>query len=156
MKPLAITFLTLLTATLLASAQKAPSNLPTDTEFSRDVPYAKNAHERQKLDIAYFKDGKPRPLLIWIHGGAFMTGDKAENHAIWPELMSSGYAVATINYRLSGDAKWPAIGLIVSMSASGAYHGQRHNPSAHSRANRLSRVVRQFCRHRIAIAPTRE
>lgn len=108
MKSPTIIIIVLLAATLFASAQKAPSNLPSDTEFSRDVPYVKDAHERQKLDIAFFKKGKPRPLLIWIHGGAFMTGDKSENHAIWPELMSSGYAVATINYRLSGDAKWPA------------------------------------------------
>lgn len=105
MKSIAITFLALLAATLLAEAQNSPSNLPSDTAFARDVPYVKDAHERQKLDIAYFKKGKPRPLLIWIHGGAFMSGDKAENHAIWPELMTSGYAVATINYRLSGDAK---------------------------------------------------
>ncbi|MBE7498682.1 MAG: alpha/beta hydrolase [Verrucomicrobiaceae bacterium] len=108
MKSPTIIIIVLLAATLFASAQKASSNLPSDTEFSRDVPYVKDAHERQKLDIAFFKKGKPRPLLIWIHGGAFMTGDKSENHAIWPELMSSGYAVATINYRLSGDARWPA------------------------------------------------
>lgn len=108
MKSHAITFLALLAATAIASAQKAPPNLPADTEFAGDVPYVTHAHERQTLDIAYFKKGEPRPLLVWIHGGAFMTGDKAENHAIWAELMTSGYAVATINYRLSGDAKWPA------------------------------------------------
>lgn len=108
MKSPTIIILVLLAATLLAYAQKAPSNLPSGTEFTNDVPYVKDAHERQKLDIAFFKKGKPRPLLIWIHGGAFMTGDKSENHAIWPELMSAGYAVATINYRLSGDARWPA------------------------------------------------
>ena len=108
MNSLANTFLALLTATILATGQNAPSNLPSGTEFTSDVPYVKDAHERQKLDIAHFTKGKPRPLLVWIHGGAFMTGDKAENHAIWPELMSAGYAVATINYRLSGDAKWPA------------------------------------------------
>lgn len=108
MKSLAIIVLALLASTMLAEAQSGPTNLPSGTEFSGDVAYVKGAHERQKLDIAYFKTGKPRPLLIWIHGGAFMTGDKAENHAIWPELITSGYAVATINYRLSGDARWPA------------------------------------------------
>lgn len=85
-----------------------PADLPTDVEFAGDVPYVKDAHERQKLDIAFAKTGEPRPLLVWIHGGAFMGGDKAENHAVWADLVKSGYAVATINYRLSGDAKWPA------------------------------------------------
>ncbi|MDZ4402889.1 alpha/beta hydrolase [Prosthecobacter sp.] len=108
MKSSAITFLALLASTVFATAQKAPANLPPDTEFAGDVAYVSAAHERQKLDIAYFKKDKPRPLLVWIHGGAFMTGDKAENHAIWADLMKAGYAVATINYRLSGDAKWPA------------------------------------------------
>lgn len=94
--------------TLSAMAQSTPANLPSGTEFKSDVPYVKEAHEHQKLDIAFFKKGKPRALLVWIHGGAFMGGDKAENYAIWSDLMKSGYAVATINYRLSGDAKWPA------------------------------------------------
>lgn len=108
MKSSAITFLALLAATVFASAQNAPTNLPPDIEFAGDVAYVSAAHEWQKLDIAYFKKGEPRPLLVWIHGGAFMTGDKAENHAIWADLMKAGYSVATINYRLSGDAKWPA------------------------------------------------
>jgi len=93
---------------LIAFAHAAPADLPLGAEFAGDVPYAKDAHERQKLDIAFSKTGDPRPLLVWIHGGAFMGGDKAENHAVWTELVKSGYAVATINYRLSGDAKWPA------------------------------------------------
>lgn len=93
---------------LISFAYGAPTGLPPETEFSGDVPYVKNAHERQKLDIAYSKEGAARPLLVWIHGGAYMGGDKAENHAVWAELVKDGYAVATINYRLSGDAKWPA------------------------------------------------
>ncbi|MBL9117012.1 MAG: alpha/beta hydrolase [Verrucomicrobiaceae bacterium] len=104
----ALVTLALVAFTLFAVAQGAPSNLPPGAEFAGEVAYVKEAHPRQRLDIASFKKGRPRPLLVWIHGGAFMGGDKAENHAIWADLMKSGYAVATINYRLSGDAKWPA------------------------------------------------
>jgi acetyl esterase/lipase len=103
-----ITLLATWAFTMSAKAQAVPPKLPADAEFAGEVAYVKAAHPRQRLDIAFSRQGKPRPLLVWIHGGAFMGGDKAENHAIWPELMKSGYAVATINYRLSGDAKWPA------------------------------------------------
>lgn len=102
------TILMLLAFAMHVAAHGAPANLPPDAGFAGDVPYVKDAHERQKLDVAFSKKGGQRPLLAWIHGGAFMGGDKAENHAIWADLMKRGYAVATINYRLSGDAKWPA------------------------------------------------
>lgn len=85
-----------------------PGDLPGGTAFIRDLSYVASGHDRQRLDLAYFTEGDPRPLLVWIHGGAYMGGDKAENHEIWGDLMRRGYAVATINYRLSGDAKWPA------------------------------------------------
>lgn len=100
----------LLGACLLATVMAAeePGDLPGGTAFLRDLSYVASGHERQRLDLAYFTEGDPRPLLLWIHGGAYMGGDKAENHAIWGDLMRRGYAVATINYRLSGDAKWPA------------------------------------------------
>jgi acetyl esterase/lipase len=92
----------------LAAAENSAPSLPADAQFVADVSYVTKAHERQKLDVAFSKSGPARPLLIWIHGGAFMSGDKAENRVIWNDLMKRGYAVATINYRLSGDAKWPA------------------------------------------------
>lgn len=97
-------------ACLFATVVRAadPGDLPGGTAFIRDLTYVASGHERQRLDLAYFTEGDPRPLLVWIHGGAYMGGDKAENHAIWGDLMRRGYAVATINYRLSGDAKWPA------------------------------------------------
>lgn len=88
--------------------QAVPADRVDDAEFLVDVEYAAGGHERQRLDIAFSKRGDPRPLLVWIHGGAYMGGDKSENHPIQGELMARGFAVATINYRLSGDARWPA------------------------------------------------
>ena len=107
MKTLAL-LVALITPVLLRAAEAKPPKLPTGAQFVADAAYVTNAHARQKLDVAFSKDGPPRPLLVWIHGGAFSSGDKAENEQIWGDLMERGYAVATINYRLSGDAKWPA------------------------------------------------
>jgi len=52
----------------------ANSKLAEPVEYS----YVTNGHERQKLDF-YKYDGEPevkRPTLIWIHGGAWIAGDK--------------------------------------------------------------------------------
>ena len=74
-----------------------------------DVSYA-NASSAQKLDIYLPNEkGKIFPVIISIHGGAFMSGDKADNQVL-PMLtgLERGYAIISINYRLSGEAKFPA------------------------------------------------
>ncbi len=74
-----------------------------------DVPYAK-ASRAQKLDIYLPNDGNgPFPVIISIHGGAFKGGDKADNQ-LNPMLegLKRGYAVVSVNYRLSPEAIFPA------------------------------------------------
>jgi acetyl esterase/lipase len=74
----------------------------------KDVAYAtKSAAE--KLDL-YVPSGKgPFPLVINIHGGAFKAGDKTMLGGDDANpLLAAGYAVATINYRLTGEAIFPA------------------------------------------------
>ncbi len=63
----------------------------------------------QQLDIYLPDDGDgPFPVIISIHGGAFMFGDKADGQ-VNPmlESLKHGYAVVSINYRLSGEALFP-------------------------------------------------
>lgn len=50
----------------------------------------------------------PWPLVVAIHGGAFMVGDRTWDLPHLPELLKRGYAVAAIEYRLSGEAIFPA------------------------------------------------
>ncbi|MGL5311964.1 MAG: alpha/beta hydrolase fold domain-containing protein [Peptostreptococcaceae bacterium] len=74
-----------------------------------DIEYD-NKSEAQKLDIYLPEKGEgPFPVIVSIHGGAFMMGDK-QDHQLIPMLegLNKGYAVVSINYRLSGEAKWPA------------------------------------------------
>jgi len=76
------------------------------TPAFKDVAYAK-ASATQTLDV-YLPEGTgPFPVIINIHGGGFMMGDKS-NPALTDELLAAGYAVASINYRLSGEALFPA------------------------------------------------
>ncbi len=76
---------------------------------ARDVAYA-NLSASQKLDL-YTPPGKgPYPVIVHVHGGAWRTGDKADPRALLgiTALIKNGYAVASVNYRLSAEAKFPA------------------------------------------------
>jgi acetyl esterase/lipase len=74
-----------------------------------DLPYA-GISPAQKLDIYLPAEGDgPFPVVLHIHGGAFAIGDKRDIH-LMPFLqgLERGYAVANLNYRLSGEAIFPA------------------------------------------------
>ena len=77
----------------------------------RDISYAKSAHALQKLDLILPSNPqvKPAPVLLFIHGGAWKRGDKNfSTKMLRGYVESKGLAAVSINYRLSGDAKWPA------------------------------------------------
>ncbi|MGB9592544.1 MAG: alpha/beta hydrolase fold domain-containing protein [Anaerolineae bacterium] len=75
-----------------------------------DVPYA-TLSPAQKLDIYLPNEGSgPFPVIMSIHGGAFLGCDKSDAQ-IMPMLegLKRGYAVVGVNYRLSWEAKFPAL-----------------------------------------------
>ncbi len=75
-----------------------------------DIPYA-NRSASQRLDIYLPNEGDgPFPVIVSLHGGAFMGCDKADLQ-ILPMLegLKRGYAVVGCNYRLSGEAQFPAL-----------------------------------------------
>jgi len=79
-----------------------------DAKILRDIEYVPDGHERQKLDLYLPEErsDKALPLLIWIHGGAWRAGSKQNCPA--RRFLHKGYAVASINYRLSQHAIFPA------------------------------------------------
>ncbi len=73
-----------------------------------DVAYATRS-ATQKLDLYIPNEGTgPFPLIIEIHGGGFMMGAKSGEITPMLEGVKRGYAVASINYRMSGEALFPA------------------------------------------------
>jgi len=79
----------------------------------RDTEYVPGGHERQRLDLylpnatdAQVDPNKKRPLIIWVHGGAWRGGSKDRCPVV--RFVEQGYAVASINYRLSQHATFPA------------------------------------------------
>lgn len=81
------------------SGQKTPGL--TDVTVHRDLEYAVAEGESLALDLYLPK--KPTsapPLVVWIHGGGWRNGDKAQVNRAILQLSEEGYAVASINYRL--------------------------------------------------------
>ena len=93
----------------LPSGAQQPNRraLPEGVTVQRDLAYVPGGHERQKLDLYLPKDaGKPLPVIVWIHGGGWQAGSKENNPLL--AYAGKGYAVASINYRLSQHAVFPA------------------------------------------------
>ena len=78
------------------------------TPTYEDVAYATTS-DTQKLDIYLpFGDG-PFPAVVMFHGGGFLFGDKTDiPDLVGKALLNDGYAIVGVNYRLSGEAKFPA------------------------------------------------
>ena len=81
--------------------------IPEWVKVERDLEYARIGEMPLLLDLFRPESaGQPLPLVVWVHGGGWSGGDKAANPAL--PLSGRGYVVASINYRLSGVAKFPA------------------------------------------------
>jgi acetyl esterase/lipase len=82
-----------------------------ETTHLKDIDYVGSGNPRQKLDLVIPKDSakKKRPLVVFIHGGGWLSGRKEDGMDIVRLLAATGdYAAASINYRLSQEAIWPA------------------------------------------------
>lgn len=92
-----------------ASAQA--SQALANVKAHRDLEYVAGGHERHKLDLylpANLSEGAAVPLIVWVHGGGWQNGSKEGCPPLRAGYVDRGYAVASINYRLSGHAPFPA------------------------------------------------
>ena len=86
-------------APLLVLLMAATASGASAQEISRDVPYA-TAHARQVLDIYAPAGAKNLPVVFWIHGGGWQTGDKSMV-ALKPKAFTeAGMVFVSINHRL--------------------------------------------------------
>ncbi|MEI6143785.1 MAG: alpha/beta hydrolase, partial [Mariniphaga sp.] len=72
-----------------------------------NVAYATTS-SAQVMDIYLPSGSGPFPVVVIIHGGAFLMGSKSGESANCAALTAQGYAAVSIDYRLSGEAKFPA------------------------------------------------
>ncbi len=69
-------------------------------DVKRDIPYADNADKLQVLDVYSPKDARGLPVVFWIHGGGWQTGDKADVQVKPQAFTDRGFVFVSINYRL--------------------------------------------------------
>jgi acetyl esterase/lipase len=69
-------------------------------EVKRNIPYAEPAHERQVLDVYSPPRAKGLPVVFWIHGGGWQTGDKTSVQRKPQAFMDKGFVFVSSNYRL--------------------------------------------------------
>ncbi|MGV3723715.1 MAG: alpha/beta hydrolase [Actinomycetota bacterium] len=90
----------ILSAALLAPCAPSEAQAPPKPTLA-NVSYGK--HPRQVLDFYQAGVRQPTPLLFFIHGGGWMTGDKASPDFL-AKCLENGISVVSINYRLISDA----------------------------------------------------
>jgi arylformamidase len=66
----------------------------------QNIPYAEPAHERQVLDIYTPEKAKNLPVVFWIHGGGWQTGDKSSVQLKPTFFTDKGFVFVSTNYRL--------------------------------------------------------
>lgn len=91
-----------------------PAKNPTD--MSERLKRIKNDNDRSyssmiqqnTYDFTRPDSNEKVPLIIWVHGGAFVGGDKSDNRGYAQMLASEGYAVANMNYDLAPHSRYPS------------------------------------------------
>ncbi|MBL9113604.1 MAG: alpha/beta hydrolase [Verrucomicrobiaceae bacterium] len=106
MKPLLL--LLALAVTVVFAEPAKPYQLPAGIKLEKDIAYIEGGDEAQKLDL-YLPEApsdKPLPLIVHIHGGGWRAGNKFPCPLV--TMVLKGYAVASIEYRFSQKAVFPA------------------------------------------------
>jgi acetyl esterase/lipase len=107
----------LLTLLFLDASAQPPDYIktifPAGTIFHQNIPYANDTLKKHQLDIYLpAKSAENVPLIIWVHGGAWNMNDKYADMGYMSgtirSLLEKGYALASIDYRHSTTAIFPA------------------------------------------------
>jgi arylformamidase len=78
--------------------------LAADPRVQRDVAYVAPKNERQTLDVFAPAEGKDHPIVFWIHGGGWQSGDKTDVQKKPQAFVDKGFVFVSTNYRLLPNA----------------------------------------------------
>lgn len=108
-----MTMKTIILAGLLAATGLQPVGAAQPPAL-REITYKTTATGDLQLSLHLPAVAVPgqRPLVVWVHGGGWSRGSKDDlpgsNPHLYRALLQQGYAIASVGYRLSGEARFPA------------------------------------------------
>jgi sugar lactone lactonase YvrE/acetyl esterase/lipase len=117
--------LLILTAALLTpiQAQNTASEATSTKATQSNLPYVENGHERQVLDVYAPPNAKNLPVVFWLHGGGWQTGDKTAVQQKPQWFMDQGFVFVAPNYRLLPDVD---MGTLIKDVAKAFHWVQQH------------------------------
>ena len=99
-------------AKVLLLGSESPTDDPArEIEIHRDLPFVAGGHARQRLDLYLpkWRASAMLPVVVYLHSGGWVSGDKAEGERFLAPLVETGrFAGVSAGYRLADDALWPA------------------------------------------------
>src|ERR1043165_7616085 len=94
---------------ILASSKTGMIPVSNNYNVLYNIEYARVDSQLLQLDLYQPQNAKSAtPVLVWLHGGAFTSGDKSNAGKYAPMFAEQGIAVASVNYRLAPAAIFPA------------------------------------------------
>jgi acetyl esterase/lipase len=99
------------TATPQQTSTPSPTPVPFQLygETLTNVTYCTIDNTPLNMDLYFPDTGGPWPAAVYVHGGSWIRGDKAEAAGFARGMTSQGYLVVSINYRLYPAARYPAM-----------------------------------------------
>ncbi|MEQ8472842.1 MAG: alpha/beta hydrolase [Marinoscillum sp.] len=96
-----------------AQSNRVINLFPEGTVLHGNIPYLNDTHEKHLLDIYLPKNSKGKiPMVVLIHGGGWLSNDKYADMGYMKstvsEILESGFALVSIDYRFSTEAVFPA------------------------------------------------
>jgi acetyl esterase/lipase len=100
----------LLAGPIAARGQRPEPPIPADVEWIRDVDFGTGGGRALRMHILRPKPlpEKPLPAVVWVHGGGWRQGSRDDGLRRLARLAERGYLGASIEYRLSQEATFPA------------------------------------------------
>lgn len=92
----------LLSLFTLTTVQSQPANM----QIEKDITYAHTGSRALTLDLYRPAQADHRPMIVWVHGGAWRAGNKSSMPL--KALVEDGFQIASVDYRLTPEARFPA------------------------------------------------